>query len=88
MTLEALGRQYAAEADNLERLIASCNERRRIAIRAGESKEAHRLEDLAEQHTLQRNDLLQIAAHLRHYYDDSGDGPEQTTKMEKDLVHI
>jgi len=69
MTLEALGRQYAAEADNLEGLIASCNERRRIAIRAGESREAHRQEDLAEQHTLQRNDLLEIAAHLKNYYE-------------------
>jgi len=88
MTLEALGRQYAAEADNLEGLIASCNARRRIAIRAGESKEARRLEDLAERHTLQRNDLLEIAACLRHYYDDSGDGRKQPKTMKGNWVHI
>ncbi|MCL1952996.1 MAG: hypothetical protein FWF60_09235 [Oscillospiraceae bacterium] len=88
MTLEALGRQYAAEADNLEGLIASCDERRRIAIRAGDSKEAHRLEDLAERHTLQRDDLLEIAANLRHYYDDSGCGQEEITTIKKDWVKI
>jgi hypothetical protein len=60
MTLEALGRQYAAEVDNLEGLIASCDARRRIAIRAGESQEAQRLEKLMELHTQQQRDLLEI----------------------------
>ena len=76
MTLEALGRQYAAEADNLEGLIASCDERRRIAIRAGDSPEAQRLEKLAELHKQQQNDLMQISAWLRHYYDDSTSGED------------
>jgi hypothetical protein len=71
MTLEALGRQYAAEVDNLEGLIASCDARRHIAIRAGESKEAQRLEKLMELHTQQQKDLLELSAWLRHYYDDS-----------------
>jgi hypothetical protein len=73
MTLETLGRQYAAEADTLEGMIASCNERRRFAIRAGDSKEAHRQEKLAELHTQQQKDLLKLAAWLKHYYGDSGD---------------
>jgi hypothetical protein len=76
MTLEALGRQYAAEADNLTGLIASCEERRQAAMRDGNSPEAHRQEKVAELHTQQQKDLLQIAANLRHYYDDSGDGRE------------
>jgi hypothetical protein len=81
MTLEALGRQYAAEADNLEGLIASCDARRHIAIRAGESKEAQRLEKLMELHTQQQRDLLELSAWLRHYYDDSsGDSQRNQTQ--------
>jgi len=76
MTLETLGRQYATEVDNLEGLITSCSERRRIAIRAGNSPEAQRQERLAELHTQQRSDLLQLAAWLKHYYDDSTGGDD------------
>jgi len=72
MTLEALGRQYAAEADNLAGMIESCKERRGAALSAGNSSEAIRQESLAESHELQRNDLLEIAAHLKHYYNESG----------------
>jgi len=72
MTLEALGRQYAVEADNLSGLIASCKERRKAALRAGNSREALRQDSMAEQHTLQQKDILEIAAHLKHYYDEPG----------------
>jgi hypothetical protein len=72
MTLEALGRQYAAEADNLERLAESCKERRRAAMRDGNSREAHRQEKLADLHTQQQKDLLKLAAWLKHYYDAPG----------------
>ncbi|MCL2301095.1 MAG: hypothetical protein FWC27_13210 [Firmicutes bacterium] len=88
MTLEALGRQYAAEADNLAGMIESCKERSKAALCAGNSREAARQESLVESHELQRSDLLEIAANLRHYYDDSGDGLEQQTTMKGKLVHI
>lgn len=74
MTLEALGLQYAAEADNLTGLIESCKDRRRAAIRAGNSGEAKRQEFMAESHAQQQRDILHIAAHLRHYYDKPGCG--------------
>jgi hypothetical protein len=69
MNLEALGRQYATEADTLAGMVESCKERRRAALNAGNSREAIRQENLAESHDLQRNDLLEIAAHLKHYYE-------------------
>ena len=88
MTLEALGRQYAAEADNLSGLIASCNERRRAAMREGNRPEAHRQDKIAEQHAQQQKDLLEIAAHLRHYYDDSSEEQTQQTTMKGQWLHI
>ena len=89
MTLEALGRQYAAEADNLEGLIASCGERRRIAIRAGESKEAQRLEKLMELHTRQQKDLLELSAWLWHYYDKpGGDSQEEPTQASAGVCFV
>lgn len=71
MTLEALGRQYAAEADTLADLIVLCNSRRKTALREGNSREAKRLKRLAEHHTQQQEDLQQISAWLLHYYDSS-----------------
>ena len=68
MSLAALGEQYAAEADNLERMIVACRERRRFAIRGGNSLEAQRQERLAELHAQQRSDLLRLSVWLRHYY--------------------
>jgi len=76
MTLEALGRQYASEADKLAGMIEDCRERRRAAISAGNSPEAQRQERLAELHTQQQSDLLQLAAWLKHYYDDSTGGDD------------
>jgi hypothetical protein len=73
MTLMALGQQYAEEAENLAALVAKCDERRRIAIRAGAGSEANRLKKLKVLHERQQQDLLQIADWLRHYYDDSGE---------------
>ena len=67
-SLKALGEQYAGEADNLERMIKACGERRRFAISGGNSAEAQRQERLMELHTQQRADLLQLSAWLRHYY--------------------
>jgi len=87
MTLEALGRQYAAEADNLTGLIANCDDRRRAALRDGNRPKAHRQNKIAEQHAQQQEDLLEIAAHLRHYYDDSSEETLQTTTKEN-WVHI
>jgi len=86
MTLEALGRHYAAEADNLERMIESCKERRWAALSAGNSSEAIRQENLAESHELQRNDLLEIAAHLKHYYDES-DGEDIPSDNNNQVQH-
>ena len=49
-SLAALGAQYAADADNLEQMITACRERRRFAMKDGNSKEAQRLERLEELH--------------------------------------
>ena len=67
-SLAALGEQYAAEADNLEHMITACKERRRFAMRGGNSMEAQRQERLAELHAQQRSDLLRLSVWLRHYY--------------------
>ena len=68
MSLKTLGEQYAREADNLDRMIAACKERRRFAISGGNSAEAQRQEKLMELHGQQRADLLQLSVWLRHYY--------------------
>jgi len=68
MNLKALGEQYAREADNLEKMITACKERRRFAISGGNSAEAQRQEKLMELHGQQRADLLQLSVWLRHYY--------------------
>ena len=67
-SLKALGEQYAREADNLEKMITACKERRRFAIGGGNSAEAQRQEKLMELHAQQRADLLQLSVWLRHYY--------------------
>ena len=67
-SLYMLGKQYAAEADNLEQMVTACRERKRFAMRGGNSAEAQRQERLIELHTQQRNDLLRLSAWLRHYY--------------------
>ena len=67
-SLKALGGQYAREADNLEKMITACKERRRFAISGGNSAEAQRQEKLMELHGQQRADLLQLSVWLRHYY--------------------
>ena len=69
ITLYGIGKQYAAEADNLERMITACRERKRFAMRGGNSAEAQRQERLIELHIAQRNDLLRLSVWLRHYYD-------------------
>jgi len=68
ISLCELGEQYAAEADNLEAMITACKERRRFAMRGGDSAEAQRQERLLELHTQQRGDLLRLSVWLRHYY--------------------
>jgi len=70
MTLEALGRQYAAEAESLAGLIALCQKRRRAALREGNGREAKRQQRMAERHTQQQEDLQHISVLLRHYYDE------------------
>jgi len=70
MTLHELGRQYAAEADNLAGLIASCSKRQRAALRAGTKSEARRQDIIANYHASQQEDVLQIAHWLLHYHDD------------------
>lgn len=67
-SLHTLGTQYAQEADNLEQMITACKERKRFAMRGGNSAEAQRQERLIELHTQQRNDLLRLSVWLRHYY--------------------
>ena len=78
MDLYTLGKQYAAEADNLERMITACKERKRFAMRGGNSAEAQRQERLIELHTQQRGDLLRLSVWLRRYYDSSGAAEEET----------
>ena len=75
-SLYSLGRQYASEADKLEQMITACRERRRFAMRGGNSAEALRQERLIELHQQQRNDLLRLSVWLRHYYG----GQEPRTK--------
>jgi len=67
-SLKALGEQYAREADNLDKMITACKERRRFAISGGNSAEAQRQEKLMELHGQQRADLLRLSVWLRHYY--------------------
>jgi len=80
-SLYQLGRQYAAEADNLEQMITACKERKRFALRGGNSAEAQRQERLIELHTQQRNDLLRLSVWLRHYYDGMGGEPAPEAYM-------
>jgi len=68
-SLYDMGRQYAVEADSLAQMITACRERKRFAMRGGNSAEATRQERLIELHTQQRNDLLRLSAWLRNYYD-------------------
>ncbi|MCL1952690.1 MAG: hypothetical protein FWF60_07670, partial [Oscillospiraceae bacterium] len=75
-SLKALGEQYAREADNLDRMIKACGERRRFAVSGGNSAEAQRQERLLELHSQQRADLLRLSAWLRHYYGDEGREPD------------
>ena len=77
-SLYGLGKQYAAEADNLEQMITACRERRRFAMRGGNSAEAQRQERLLELHTQQRSDLLRLSVWLRRYYE--GTDRNQTQK--------
>ena len=88
MTLEALGRQYSEEADTLTGLIANCDDRRRAALRDGNRPAAHRQIKIAEQHAQQQEDLLEIAAHLRHYYDDSSEEQTQSITTKGQWIHI
>jgi len=81
-SLYALGKQYAAEAENLEQLITACRERKRFAMAGGHSGEAQRQERLIELHTQQRGDVLRLSVWLRHYYD----GKEKQEKQEKDAT--
>ena len=68
-SMRKLADQYSAEADNLERMVKSCEERKRFANQGGDSKESARQERLIELHQQQRADLLQLSAWLRHYYE-------------------
>jgi len=68
MSLKALGEQYAKEAENLDRMIKACGERRRFAVSGGNSAEAQRQERLIELHSQQRADLLRLSVWLRYYY--------------------
>ena len=76
-SLYEMGMQYAAEADNLEEMIAACRERKRFAMRGGNSAEARRQERLIELHTQQRNDIVRLSAWLRSYYIQKGDTYEE-----------
>jgi len=71
ISLYAMGKCYAQEADALRQMIVACKERKRFAMRGGNSNEAARQERLIELHTQQRNDLLHLSAQLRNYYEDS-----------------
>jgi hypothetical protein len=83
MSLHDMGKQYALEADNLVELITACKERRRFAVNGGNSEEAKRQERLIELHTQQRNDLLRLAAWLKHYYD----GTEYDQPRKEDALY-
>ena len=67
-SLRDMGLRYAEEADKLEQMIVACRERKRFAMRGGNSGEAQRQERLVELHTQQRNDLIRLSAWLRSYY--------------------
>jgi len=83
-SLYSLGKQYASEADNLEQMITACRERKRFAMRGGNSAEAQRQERLIELHQQQRNDLLRLSVWLRRYY---GDSVPDTHIRQKGEVH-
>ena len=87
MTLQALGRQYAAEADTLEGLVAACQVRRKAAMRAGIIGEAKRQKCLADSYTQQQKDMREIAALLLRYYDAPG-VDRVTQQIREETVHI
>ena len=68
ISLYQMGNQYAAEAESLDKMITACKERKRFAMRGGNSAEATRQERLMALHLQQRNDLLRLSAWLRNYY--------------------
>ena len=81
-SLYSMGKQYAVEADKLEQMITSCKERKRFAMRGGNSSEAARQERLIELHTQQRNDLLRLSVWLCNYYSETGQEPFNIQKGE------
>lgn len=73
ISLEELGRQYIAEAKNIQELIRGCQQRRRRANEYGIHKEAARCAQLIEAYRAQRQDLLEIGARLCNYYRKEGE---------------
>ena len=86
MSLYDLGKQYITEANHLEQMITACRERKRFAMRGGNSAEAQRQERLIELHTQQRNDLLRLSAWLRNYYD-TGEHEQKAHIIQKGETH-
>jgi len=87
-SLYDMGKQYATEADNLAQMITACKERKRFAMRGGNSAEAQRQERLIELHTQQRNDLIRLSAWLRNYYGDGNIMIQKGETNEKHQSHI
>ncbi len=68
MTLEQLSQQYYDAASELESLIAINRKRLASASKRFDTDEEYRLRSKLQSLYTQHRELLDIAAHLKHYY--------------------
>lgn len=71
-TLEELGEEYLHAAQLQSQLIAKYTARKHVAHRQGNAEEEYRLRRKLYDLYTQRNELLDIAHHLKNYYTDTG----------------
>lgn len=67
-TLEELGEEYLRAAELQSQLIAKYTVRKHMAHRQGNAEEEYRLRRKLYDLYTQRNELLDIAHHLKNYY--------------------
>lgn len=68
MTLEQLGEQYYNAALSLEKLIEKYRNDLAAATKKFDTDEEYRLRSLLQHLYAQHRELLDTAAHLKHYY--------------------
>ncbi len=68
MTLEQLSSEYTKSADNLQSIIEDNRKRLAEAVRNFDSEEEYRLRSKLQHLYTQHRELIEVAAHLKHYY--------------------